>query len=145
MADTLPEKAIQDEEIILRRISLKSGWYLPSADSVNPAAFRPTDQDVSGLSLAREILESSENLAARGWIGCDYYVARIPVASLAAQGIQVVARPLPGFEGHAEAPQLTAASRRNDKLETGKRMAIMADQIIEVVGPFPGNTPRPAG
>jgi hypothetical protein len=145
MADTPSERAIQGEEIILRRISVKSGWYVPSEGRVNPAAFRPTDQDDSGLSLAREILESSENLAARGWIDCDYYVARIPVAALAAQGIHVVARPQPGFEGHAEAPQLTAVSRKNDKFETGKRMAILADQVIEVVGPFPGKAPRPEG
>ena len=58
---------IADHEILYRRIPAASGFYDPLVDpNPSPLAFRPTKQDTTGVSRAREIHGSGTGWAREG-------------------------------------------------------------------------------
>jgi hypothetical protein len=85
---------------------------------IQPAAFRPTKSDDTGLSVFRagflQPVDTLVNIEAskRG----DYYVARLAVADLPRLGLIVVPDPgRNGPPGHAVIPELSEPAYRADK------------------------------
>lgn len=124
---------IGDDELLYRRVLLEH--FDPSASPhPSPLAFRPTNEDTSGLSLSRAKYTSVAD-AARGRAGKSYYVAAMRAGDLRAAGIEIVPKPRGGQPGHAEIPGLTRETRST--LE-GKSLSLLLSQkhCIRVEGPF---------
>ncbi len=67
MPDLDGTEPIADDELLYRRIPVSTGWFDPSlAIFPSPLAFRPRDDDLTGLSLVRgePYLDSATFLAA---------------------------------------------------------------------------------
>ena len=121
------------EELLYRRIPAAAGWYSPAA-GLSPRAFRPKEDDVSGLSLVRSKYASVEE-AARGIGKNGYYIAVLPVPRLLDAGLTIMPRPLPDNLGHVDLADLTFANRKSDRsLEI---MTALAQTLTsEVLGPY---------
>jgi hypothetical protein len=132
---------IHDGEILFRRIPVSQNWYDPSiAPFPSPQAFRPRDDDITGLSLVRGQPYNTLEEAARGPARKGYYVAVLTAGDLRKRRIQVVPRPVPGISGHAEIPDLTAANWDTDAALT--MMATLAHELcLRVEGPFLSQAP----
>jgi hypothetical protein len=131
---------IADHELIYRRVPLSTGHYDPEVDaSPSPLAFKPTRDDLSGLSVYRAKYKNIEE-AAQGRPGKSYYVAVLRVGDLRAVGIDVAPRPLEGDPGHAEITGLTYDNRKD--MPYFEWQTLLAEQLcLRVEGPFPS---RPA-
>src|SRR5205823_8771513 len=97
-----------------------TGWYDPARDSrPSPAAFRPTQHDISGLSVSRAKYRSAEQAgrSVEGAAGRRFFsVAVLRVGDLRAAGLDIAPRPIPPDDlGHAEITNLTYADRRSDR------------------------------
>ena len=128
---------IADEEELYRRIPVSPNWYDPAVDShPSPRAFRPIDEDKSGLSLYRakykSIRQVAENLR-----GKRYYVAVLRAGALREYGIKVVPKPIPPHDlGHAEIPSLTYTNRKEQRAV--EQQLLLAEKLcLRVEGPFP--------
>jgi hypothetical protein len=126
---------IADEELLYRRIPAALNLYDPQAEPhLLPDAFRPNQNDVTGLSVYRAKYKTIEE-AARGREGKNYYIAVLRAGDLRARGIEVVPRPIEEDPGHAEIPGLTYQNRKTDRTLEWK--LLMAQQLcIRVEGPF---------
>src|SRR5436309_2142592 len=133
-----PERGepIDDQEILYRRIPAALNLYDPHSEPhLLPDAFRPNENDTTGLSVYRAKYRTLEE-AARGREGKQYYVAVLRTGDLRAAGIEVVPRPLADDPGHAELPALTYAERKSDEVLEWK--ALLAWQLcLRVEGPIP--------
>ena len=121
---------IDDDELLYRRVSVRSGWYQNGI--LSPQAFHPRPDEHSGISVFRARLKSMED-AAEGPSADGYYVAVLNVAELRANGIRVEPRPeVPGGydEAHAELPDLKAGNRRSS--EAIRLKGILADLAIQL-------------
>jgi hypothetical protein len=106
---TGPQPApILDDEFLLRRIPKHLGWYHPGQiPLVDEQAFRPTDQDTTGLSLEREQsaghpeFKSIEE-AAQGSNPNGYLVAVLSVRELRSHGVRIEPRIENTGPGHVE-------------------------------------------
>ena len=124
---------IADEELLYRRVPESTGWFSP-ATGLSPQAFAPhKTSDATGLSVVRAKFKSVEE-AAKGRPGKSYYVAVLRAGDLRRHGIEIVPRPLPGDEGHAELPDLNAGRRK--AVETLERQRIIPELCLKVEGPF---------
>ena len=127
--------AIDDEEILLRRVPASTGWYRPDQDPpLEPEAFRPNRNDTTGISLSRESYTTMEQ-AARGRSGKTYYVAVFRAGDLRRAGMEVVPRPVEGNPGHAEIGNLTYGSRKS-RQATEWRFLLAERLCLRVEGPF---------
>jgi hypothetical protein len=89
----------------IHRIYYTAGLLMP----IQAAAFRPSQQDTTGLSVFRAaFLQPADTLANLGASKRnEYYVARIAVQDLYQLGLTVVPEPDPaGPPGHAVIPEL---------------------------------------
>ena len=111
---------IDDDEILYRRIPAALNLYDPNAEPrLLPDAFRPNQNDTTGLSVYRARYRAIEDVA-RGREGKKYYVAVLRAGDL----------------GHAELPGLTYQDRKSDEALEWK--ALLAQQLcLRVEGPFP--------
>ena len=137
---------VGDDELLFRRIPAHTDWYNPLTRTISPAAFRPSDNDTTGLSFSRAQLNplGPSQEAARGRAGKQYYVAVLKVADLRAAGIEVVPVPqLPSDPGHAEAPSVTSANRK--LTPSRENIQLLRSLVVEVVGPFDGQKEPPLG
>lgn len=100
---------VEDSEFVYRRIHPR--FCNPNlALPVQRDAFRPTEEDATGLSVVRahfarpvDTLAILEEARAKA-----YYVARLAVRDLRNLGLTVVAEPVPGGPpGHAVIPELS--------------------------------------
>jgi hypothetical protein len=134
----LPDETepITDDELLYRRIPAALNLYDPHAKPhLLPDAFRPNQNDVTGLSVYRAKFKSVEE-AAQGREGKSYYVAVLRTGDLRARGIEVVPRPIAGDPGHAEIPGLTYQNRKTDQALEWK--LLLAQQLcLRVDAPFP--------
>ncbi len=136
---------IDDDEILHRRISVKSKWYdkLKSPKPVQEA-FKPhpTD-DPDGLSLSRAksskhpLFLNAREFAAGGRSSDGYFIACLRVRDLRHHSIVIVASPIPDTDpGHIHLPQLNSENRKSSEVKSLSKL--LADELtIEVLGPFP--------
>ncbi len=126
---------IADDEILYRRIPASTGWYDASrTPPLEAEAFRPNQNDISGISLARQKYTSIAQ-AARGRPGKSYVVAWLRAGDLRAAGIDVLPRPLPDDPGHAEIPTLTYDQRKS-KQAIEQRTLLAEKLCLQIQGPF---------
>src|SRR6266849_9638596 len=130
---TRQQESIAAEEFVLRRIH--KNHYDPRLPvAITPLAFRPTPEDVVGISVYREKYISPVQVAEAGRQPGQYYVARLPVQALAALNLTVVPDDEPaGPPGHAIIPELsTAAYQQNKQRSKDLQMALarLASQAI---------------
>jgi hypothetical protein len=109
---------VSDDEFVYRRV-LKNWYdeYAPNPeDRVNRLAFRPTPEDVDGLSIYRAQFLDPEQLDRDGsGMHGRYYVACIPVRSLRALGLSVHPSPNKPLPGHCLVPEVNAGLRGEAK------------------------------
>src|SRR5947209_4144536 len=119
------------EESVLRRIH-KNQVDPGPPPAVGFTGFRPTPEDVAGLSVYRASLVSAAEVAAGGRKPGEYYVVRLPVSALNGLGLTVVADEQPGGPaGHALIPELSLEACQRNKLrwrEVQVRLAELASQ-----------------
>ncbi len=130
------EDAIDDEEVLLRRIPTRPDFMNPAAGSrPSRMAFRPREDDQTGLSVFRERYISAVDLC-RNSEGKRFYVARFLARDIRAVGMDVRPRRNGPKPGHAEIISLTFENRKDDKSETWQ--IFMARELeMDVVGPHP--------
>jgi hypothetical protein len=126
---------VADDELLYRRIPASQGYYDPAIDPMpSPLAFKPTRNDLEGLSIYRAKYKSVEE-AARGQPGKSYYVAVLRAADLRAVGIDVVPSPLKDDPEHAEIPGLTYDNRK--LMPYFEWQTLLAEQLcLRIEGPF---------
>lgn len=127
---------IDDEEILYRRIPVSQGWYNSNADPhPSPQAFRPRDDDITGISLCRGGLYNTVEQAGHGPSKKGYFVAVLKAGDLRKLGFDVVPRPNDVINGHVEIPALTASNRDTDSALN--IMTALANKLcLRVEGPF---------
>jgi hypothetical protein len=136
---------IDDDEILHRRISVKSKWYdkLKSPKPVQEA-FRPhPTEDPDGLSLSRAkssnhpLFLDAKQFAAGGRSSDGYFIACLRVKDLRDHNIAIVASPIPDTDpGHVHLPQLNSENRKSNEVITLSKL--LADELtFEVLGAFP--------
>ena len=131
-----PDDEIGDNEILYRRISVKSGWVKNGVAS--PQAFSPLRHDGDGISFTRAKFHQSPASAAQGPSEMGYYVASCTAGELRAAGIAVSASPTDEDPGHAHAPGLNYADRNSDQCKA-QEVKIAEEMILKIEGPFIGN------
>lgn len=96
---------LHPDEIVYRRIPFD--YYPRPKQEPFPmiVAFRPTENDITGLSLSREKHKTIEKVA-KGWPGKRYHVARMLVRDLNEIGLTVIADDLENNPSHAVIPEL---------------------------------------
>lgn len=107
-----------DDEFVFRRVLKKYYDNCPSSPDarVDKLAFRPTDQDVDGLSVYRALFVSPDELDRdrEGKPG-RYYVARLAVRMIKEIGLSVRANPANGLAGHSLIPEIRNGLKGDDK------------------------------
>lgn len=127
---------ITDDEELYRRIPVSMNWYDPAtAPYLSPKAFRPRQDDETGLSVYRAKYKSAEEVGKSGR-GKRYFVGVLCAGDLRKQEIMVIPKPaLPDDPGHAELPGLRYANRK----ETEDLQLLLAEGLcLRIEGPFPG-------
>ncbi|HWG44019.1 MAG TPA: hypothetical protein VN688_14670 [Gemmataceae bacterium] len=110
-------RPVEDSEFVYRRIHrvyYQAGLPIP----LQAAAFRPTTNDATGLSVFRAVFVQPIDILASIEPGKrnDYYVVRLAVQELHRLGLTVVAEPEPnGPAGHAVIPELSWPVYQADK------------------------------
>lgn len=90
---TTQHDSIQPSEYVLRRVLNQTSVIdTDLAQPVQRIAFRPTDEDLDGISVFRALFTTAEEVAA-GKSAHGYYVVRIPVNEILALGLTVVPDP----------------------------------------------------
>ena len=109
------QEPVNPEEFILRRIH-RNYYDAKQPIPVLPAAFRPTHDDVAGLSVFREKHISAAAVASAGRSPGAYHVVRLSVQALNALGLTVAPDDEPGSPpGHALIVELGLSAYRRDK------------------------------
>ena len=136
MSDRNDAEPIADDELLYRRIPRSSGWHDPAIDAQpSPLAFRPRDDDTTGLSIVRGEPFNTVEGAAHGPSKKGYYVAVLRAGDLRQRGIVIEPKPIPGIRGHAEIVNLTVANRDTDNARS--MMVVLAHELcLRVEGPF---------
>ena len=138
-------EAIEDEELLYRRIPASTGWYDQATGTVKPEAFGPHKQrDLTGISVTRARYKPIEQ-AARGQPGKSYFIAVLRVGDL--RKANYIVKPQPHVPGgydisHAELPDLNASNyKATETLERQRQLAI--ELCLRVEGPFMDKTVVP--
>jgi hypothetical protein len=131
-----------DDEFVLRRVP-KSFVEPPlSNPPVSRDTFRPTEQDVEGLSVYRAeyhpdlvtILADIPDEAKRA----TYTIVRIAVADIRGLGLSVIPKDA-DLPGHAEIPELNRAARVSNRRWANEKQYELALRSVIVHSP-----PQPA-
>jgi hypothetical protein len=125
-------EAIDDDEILYRRIPVSKNWYTTEG-GVSPEAFDPRPDEKTGISVYRGKYKSAEE-AAQGKSKRGYYVAEFLAGDLRAKGVAVVPRPLAADPGHSELPGLTCDNRLTREAQELK--VLLANLHSDVKGPY---------
>lgn len=129
------QQPVADDEFVLRRVHrVYYDQHLPIP--IQPAAFRPTQRDTTGISVLRERFATPADTLANlpPDKRADYYVVRLPVRDLLTLGLSVVPEPIPGGPpGHAVIPELNRGAYARNKRglkEIQLRLAMLAGSHI---------------
>lgn len=131
---------ISADEFLYRKIPVKPNWYNPERQELAPDAFRPREEDNTGISFDRAKSNSNPEFrsveeVAVGPSSEGYFVAVLRVSDLIASGLTVKADPIAGNPGHALLTDLTSANRR--EVISRERMTLLAHELtLRVEGPF---------
>jgi hypothetical protein len=125
------------DELLYRRIPASAKWFDPTVTPpLSPQAYRPRENDLTGISLYRAKGIAPEAIAARGRPGKSFYVATLRYGDLQDAKIEVVDSNDPKDPGHVELPALNADNRRSDEaLEMSEKLVSLTRDVF---GPFPG-------
>jgi hypothetical protein len=113
MAENEP---VEDSEFVYRRIH--ANFYDAAlAIPIGPEAFRPTRNDVSGISVFRaRFAGPTDTLPLDPEKAKTYYVAQLLVGDIHRLGLMVVPEPVfTGPSGHAVIPELSWQAYQTDK------------------------------
>ena len=128
---------ITDDEILYRRIPTRPDYYNPdTSDRPSPLAFRPRDDDTTGLSVFRAKYVTPTGLAENDR-GKRYFIGFLRASVMRSFGMDVVPDPIPPTNlGHAEIPDLTSETKRTKR---GKELMVaLAERVCyRIEGPFP--------
>jgi hypothetical protein len=116
------EGPVDPRESVFRRIPIIPNSYDPSlATPVGALAFRPTDDDVDGISLYRELFVSAQDVARSARKPASFYVvARLNAAEILALDVRLV--PTPGnLPGHVSIPEIN----KKDYADKAKKLRIV--------------------
>lgn len=131
---------IGDDELLYRKISVKSEWYDPTRQEIKPDAFKPWPRDTGGISFDRARSEQDPDFrtieeAARGPSVKGYYVAVCRAGDLRTGGLTIVADPLDNNPGHTLLRDLTYSNCKEPS--SREKMALLAHRLVErEEGPF---------
>lgn len=135
MANADGTEPVEDEERLYRRVPIHPQYFDHAVDAhPTPFAFRPRQEDSTGLSVYRAKYKSMNEVAANSR-GKRYFIAVMVVGALRARGIEVEPRPLPQDPGHAEIPGLRYDNRSTQQAEEWQ--VALATALSTVEGPFP--------
>ncbi len=127
---------IDDDELLYRRVSVRSGWF--QNGSLSADAFSPSKQDTTGISVFRKRFRTVESAAA-GPSPDGYFVVVLQAGELRANGIQVEPKPdVNGVwdESHAELPQINIATKKSSTVNELKETLVKLAARRSVQGPF---------
>jgi hypothetical protein len=136
----LTSDEIGGDELLFRKISVKSEWYDPIRNEIKPEAFKPWPRDIRGISFDRAQSDEHPDFrrieeAARGPSVKGYYVAVLRAGDLRSFKFDIEPDPLPDNPGHALITNLTYASKMD--AQSIDMMAILAHMLVsEIQGPF---------
>lgn len=136
MANSDGSEAIDDDEILYRRIPVSMKWYTTEG-GVSPEAFDPRSDETTGISVYRGKYKTAEE-AAQGKSKQGYYVAVFRAGDLRAKGVAVIPQPLAGDPGHSELPGLTCDNRLTPEAQELK--VLLAHLHFDVKGPYLSST-----
>ena len=118
--------AIRPSEWLLRRIP-HDYFDAELASPIQRAAFRPTDRDVDGISLFREMHLSPKDLSSTG-TKAPYVVGRIRASEIERIGLTLLPTPDPTQPpGHVSVPQLNTKSMKINKSESKEYQFALAN------------------
>jgi len=104
-------------ELVLRRVLKKEdriNFSLPLP--VDRLAFRPTKDDIDGISVFRELFCTPQQIADTGTNSLGYYVCRLRVSDILGLGLNVIPDPQQDqLSGHALIPELSYPNMKADK------------------------------
>ena len=141
MADSHAIDLIDDDELLYRRVSVRSGWYDPETNILLRTAFNPSaERDQTGISLDRARSDKHPHFrtieqAATGPSPDGYYIAVFRVGDLRAHNIEVVAKPVEHNPGHAELPDLRHVNKNTERFDNIVKM-LTENLRLRVEGPF---------
>ena len=123
--------AVQDDELVLRRVLNQADIIdLSLPKPVQRIAFRPTDQDDTGISIFRSLFATPDEVANRGTNPKGYYIVELPVNELMAIGLEVVPDPRDDQpKGHSLIPKLNCLHDVFDKKQS-KILQLKLAQIV---------------
>lgn len=124
---------ISDDEILYRRVPVSMKWV--TQEDVKPEAFRPREEDTTGLSVSRKKFLTVEQ-AAKGTSKQGYYVLELRAGDMRKSGIDVEPRPIEQTPGHSEIPSLAYQDPEPDDA-MAQRMRLAKELVIKIHGPFP--------
>lgn len=130
---------ITDDEILYRRIPERPDYFDAENDArASPLAFKPREDDTTGLSVYRAKYGTPEEVA-RNNRGKRFYIGFLLASDLRAHGMEIVPKPNPPEQiGHAEIPELTFEGKNTKR---GKELQVkLAEKLcFPVKGPYPKN------
>jgi len=112
-----------DEYVFRRVLNRPDIIDLSLREPLQRSAFRPTNDDVYGISVFRELFTSAEELISLGNSESGYYVVRLPVQDILNAGLQIIPDPQEGQPlGHALIPSITVQDYKNKQAKNISRL-----------------------
>ena len=114
---TSQQDPISPDEYVLRRIPKDKNRYDPSLlEPVQRLSFEPSERDINGISIFRELFVSAEAVAKAGTGVNGCCVARLRVSDFIALGLTIVPDPQDDqLPGHAIIPELSFQQMKINK------------------------------
>lgn len=111
--------SIQPDEMLLRRVLNQPNVIdFNLKHPLQRLAFRPTNNDIDGLSLFRKLFTTPEKIAMTGTNPSGYYIFEIAAQDIFSIGLTIVPDPQPGQpSGHALIPEINSLSRSDREAE----------------------------
>lgn len=121
------------DEYVLRRVLIQADCInLDLRKPVQETAFRPTNQDVNGISVYRELFTTPEAVAREGRSPKGYYVLRIPVNEILALGLTVVENPDENqLPGHCLIPEVNVKKRGNR--DAKRELKVLQQSLADLI------------
>jgi len=136
---TNQDDEIGTDEYVYRRVLNKQDIIdLSLRSPLQRSAFRPTNNDVDGISVFREKFTSPEALISAGQSPLGYHVVRLPVKEILEAGLTIITDPQDNqLPGHALIPDITIQEYDNPQ---GKNLSkIKQKKLSDIVNKDKGS------